>query len=65
MLVQWEDVFHVVPASRASDLRADPSYESVLRHSTVRWQGAIPPEGLLEVLRSPEKEYGDIERNAS
>ena len=36
--IEWGGVFHVVPGSRADDLRADPSHESVRKASVVAWR---------------------------
>lgn len=63
-LFKWEDTFTIAPGSRASALREDRSYESMLRNSSSVWYGEIPPYALFEVLRSPQNEYHRVRRDS-
>ena len=63
-LIQWEECFIVVPASRAAALWADPSYENILRHASSLWHGSLPERELLRVMRNPRKEYDKLERDS-
>lgn len=63
-LFKWGDTFTIAPGSRASALREDRSYESMLRNSSSVWHGEIPPYAFLEVLRSPQNEYRRANRNS-
>lgn len=56
-LVQWGDVYIVVPGSWAVDIRRNPSEENILRRGSTMWHGSIPPAEFLKVLRNPRQEY--------
>lgn len=59
-LVQWGDVYAVVPGDRATDLRRNPSLENVLRLASSIWTGKLPPMELMKVLRNPKNEYSKL-----
>jgi hypothetical protein len=56
-LIQWSDVFMIVPGSRALALRRDPTYENIVRLATHVWAGKINNREFLRVLRNPRKVY--------
>lgn len=62
-LVQWGDIFMVVPGRWASDLRHNPSLENCLRLASNIWTDELPVREFLRVLRKPENEYARTERN--
>ena len=63
LLVQWQECFLLVPGSRASSLRADPSEENILRCASSRWYQVLPDREFLRVMRNPRKEYEKLERD--
>jgi len=56
-LIQWLDLFAIVPGSRAASLRADPELENILRLSSTWWKTEIPINELFKVMRNPYAEY--------
>ena len=62
-LIQWKDVFAIVPGAWATDLRRNPSLENILRLASNIWADELPDREFLRVLRKPENEYGRTERN--
>lgn len=62
-LIQWGDVYMVVPGVWAVDIRRNPSEENTMRLATTMWHGKIPPGELLKVLRNPKNEYTKSARN--
>lgn len=59
-LVQWGDIFMMVPGSAATSLKRNPSLENCLRNASTMWTGEINQRDFARVLRNPEKEYGKV-----
>lgn len=59
-LIQYGDVYSIVPGSAAATLREDPCEENILRHAGAIWQGKLPADQLLRIMRNPRRMY---ERN--
>ena len=57
-LVEIEDMFLVVPGSRAASLRSDSSHENMKKAATVVWEKEIRPAEFLFVLQNPRRYYG-------
>lgn len=57
ILVQWDDVFMIIPASRASALRENPTYETSMRLASTVWPSKPDAETFLQTIINPRKEY--------
>ena len=57
-LIQYGDIYSIVPGSAASALREEPHEENVLRHARAIWQGDLPSDLLLKVMKNPRRMYG-------
>lgn len=57
-LVQWEDVFMILPASRAPAVGRHPTRENIEAMASTVWEKDIDPSEFIEVLFNPRKEYG-------
>ena len=62
-LIQWGDVFSIVPGCWASDIRRNPELENILRRATTIWAGALPVMEFMKVLRNPKFEYEKVNKN--
>lgn len=60
-LIQWSDLFMVIPGSRASHIRQDTSYENVLTNASTVWTDKLPEKEFGRVLRNPRREYEQFE----
>ena len=59
-LIEWGNMFLIIPGSAASDLRLNPCLENALRLASSVWHDELPTVGLLRAMRAPKKEYGRI-----
>lgn len=62
-LIQWGDVYMIVPGVRATDIRRNPSEENTMRCASTIWKGKIPDGEFLKVLRNPKFEYEKAEQD--
>ena len=60
-LIQYGDIYSIVPGSAAATLREEPHEENILRHARAIWQGKLPADQLLRIMRNPRRIY---ERNS-
>jgi len=58
-LIQYDDLFIIVPGSAAASLRAEPHQENALRHAAAIWQGEIPAAQFLSIIKRPGRCYGN------
>lgn len=57
-LIQYGDIFLVIPGSAAESLRQEPHQENAMRLASAIWQGEPPAEHFLKVIGSPRRQYG-------
>ena len=62
-LIQWLDLFAIVPGCHAAALRYDPELENILRLATTIWKTEIPINELFKIMRKPNAEYKKSDRN--
>ena len=59
-LVQWDDVYMIIPGCWAADIRRNPELENMLRRATTIWTGKLPEAEFMKVLRNPKFEYEKV-----
>lgn len=64
-LIQWGDVYMIVPGCWASDIRHNPSEENIMRRATTIWAGKVPEIEFMKVLRNPKFEYEKVIQNVN
>ena len=59
-MIECRDLYIIVPGSKATDIRRNPSEENILRFASSMWHGSLPEYELLKVMRNPRNEYAKV-----